>query len=387
MNFSIVVDNLSFLSCLPSNNYHVLLSYIRIIEDNKLSSSIRRSFAMLNLTTPATQRTHTSEASFQSFRNVSACNRCRLRKHRCDQRLPRCEPCEKAGTRCVGYDPLTKREVPRSYVCFLESQVKYLRQILIDHGIEFQHPMHFDEKATSRVDSTRHDVRRRHELSSGRAGIEARVEQKKEPVSLKRKLSSSAENSLPPRQLKRVLQLNLILKDLLTESYASRHCDREHVQPSPQTHISTQTMHGISIPYEPCPIPELSDDHTSSESSSGSPESLEHFDESPSGRDIPAIGDHFQFKGPCRPESHCECDFNSVDLNLSTLETRPLTHENSPTVLVNHPAPSELNGVQASPEIGYDFVSDLAPNRIEQPTYDLLDEFLVGWDEDRLGID
>lgn len=48
-----------------------------------------------------------------SFRNVSACNRCRLRKNRCDQRLPSCATCEKANVKCVGYDPITKREIPR----------------------------------------------------------------------------------------------------------------------------------------------------------------------------------------------------------------------------------------------------------------------------------
>ena len=48
-----------------------------------------------------------------SFRNVSACNRCRLRKNRCDQRLPSCASCEKANVKCVGYDPITKREIPR----------------------------------------------------------------------------------------------------------------------------------------------------------------------------------------------------------------------------------------------------------------------------------
>ncbi len=50
------------------------------------------------------------------FRNVSACNRCRLRKNRCDQRLPSCASCEKAGVDCVGYDPITKREIPRRLV-------------------------------------------------------------------------------------------------------------------------------------------------------------------------------------------------------------------------------------------------------------------------------
>jgi len=48
-----------------------------------------------------------------NFRNVSACNRCRLRKNRCDQRLPSCASCEKASVKCVGYDPITKREIPR----------------------------------------------------------------------------------------------------------------------------------------------------------------------------------------------------------------------------------------------------------------------------------
>lgn len=56
----------------------------------------------------------TGKATVSSnFRNVSACNRCRLRKNRCDQHLPSCASCEKAGVRCVGYDPITKREIPR----------------------------------------------------------------------------------------------------------------------------------------------------------------------------------------------------------------------------------------------------------------------------------
>jgi hypothetical protein len=54
-----------------------------------------------------------SNTSASSFRNVSACNRCRLRKNRCDQRLPACASCEKANVKCVGYDPITKREIPR----------------------------------------------------------------------------------------------------------------------------------------------------------------------------------------------------------------------------------------------------------------------------------
>lgn len=52
-------------------------------------------------------------AGSSNFRNVSACNRCRLRKNRCDQKLPSCNSCAKAGVACVGYDPITKKQIPR----------------------------------------------------------------------------------------------------------------------------------------------------------------------------------------------------------------------------------------------------------------------------------
>lgn len=81
-------------------------------------------------TTPAT-------SASSSFRNVSACNRCRLRKNRCDQRLPSCASCDKAAVKCVGYDPITKREIPRSYVYYLETRVAYLETLLADHAIDF----------------------------------------------------------------------------------------------------------------------------------------------------------------------------------------------------------------------------------------------------------
>ncbi|KAL4785863.1 fungal-specific transcription factor domain-containing protein [Aspergillus varians] len=94
-----------------------------------------------------------STTNSSSFRNVSACNRCRQRKNRCDQRLPRCQACEKAGVRCVGYDPITKREIPRSYVYFLESRVSYLEKILMDSGVEFNAAVAFDEEEAVRLET------------------------------------------------------------------------------------------------------------------------------------------------------------------------------------------------------------------------------------------
>ncbi|KFY22014.1 hypothetical protein V493_06911, partial [Pseudogymnoascus sp. VKM F-4281 (FW-2241)] len=75
-----------------------------------------------------------------NFRNVSACNRCRLRKNKCDQQLPSCASCTKAGVNCVGYDPITKREIPRSYVFFLEARVGYLESRLGEAGVPFEPP-------------------------------------------------------------------------------------------------------------------------------------------------------------------------------------------------------------------------------------------------------
>ncbi|RSL96546.1 hypothetical protein CEP52_011431 [Fusarium oligoseptatum] len=72
-----------------------------------------------------------------NFRNVSACNRCRLRKNRCDQKLPSCASCAKAGVACVGYDPITKKEIPRSYVFYLETRVEQLENLLSSNNIAF----------------------------------------------------------------------------------------------------------------------------------------------------------------------------------------------------------------------------------------------------------
>ncbi len=87
---------------------------------------------------------HTVVSATSAFRNVSACNRCRVRKNRCDQRLPACSTCEKAHQRCVGYDPITKREIPRSYVFFLETRLAYFESLLKENNISFDPSDVFD---------------------------------------------------------------------------------------------------------------------------------------------------------------------------------------------------------------------------------------------------
>ncbi|KAK1055803.1 hypothetical protein LTR74_015392 [Friedmanniomyces endolithicus] len=77
----------------------------------------------------------TAASSTTNFRSVSACNRCRTRKNRCDQRLPRCTNCERAKVDCVGFDPVSKRPIPRNYVYYLETRVNNLEALLHANGI------------------------------------------------------------------------------------------------------------------------------------------------------------------------------------------------------------------------------------------------------------
>lgn len=93
---------------------------------------------------PSTLLSSLNSSASSSFRNVSACNRCRQRKNRCDQKLPACSSCEKAGIKCVGFDPITKREIPRTYVYYLESRVTYLESLLSENDIKYAPSQEFD---------------------------------------------------------------------------------------------------------------------------------------------------------------------------------------------------------------------------------------------------
>lgn len=68
-------------------------------------------------------------------RSISACQRCRLKKLKCDHHFPKCDNCKKNGCECVGLDPATGREVPRSYTVYLEERISFLERQLKLHGV------------------------------------------------------------------------------------------------------------------------------------------------------------------------------------------------------------------------------------------------------------
>ncbi|KAF8470673.1 hypothetical protein BDZ91DRAFT_791623 [Kalaharituber pfeilii] len=64
---------------------------------------------------------------------VTACQRCRTRKIKCDGVLPCCGNCAKAGQICMEVDKSGERDIPRSHVLELENRVKYLEDLLSTH--------------------------------------------------------------------------------------------------------------------------------------------------------------------------------------------------------------------------------------------------------------
>lgn len=66
---------------------------------------------------------------------IPACQRCRVKKIKCDQNFPKCLKCGKIGADCIVFDPVVGREVPRSYTLQLEDRVKALEAQLKGNGL------------------------------------------------------------------------------------------------------------------------------------------------------------------------------------------------------------------------------------------------------------
>ncbi|TID30367.1 hypothetical protein CANINC_001069 [Pichia inconspicua] len=63
-------------------------------------------------------------------RSISACKRCRNKKIKCSLEFPKCKACLKANTECVSLDAATGKEIPRSYVYYLENRIRELEEQL-----------------------------------------------------------------------------------------------------------------------------------------------------------------------------------------------------------------------------------------------------------------
>jgi hypothetical protein len=59
---------------------------------------------------------------------IPACQRCRLRKIRCDHAAPKCSGCSKASAACIIIDPITQKQYTREYIHDLERKEKLLSE-------------------------------------------------------------------------------------------------------------------------------------------------------------------------------------------------------------------------------------------------------------------
>ncbi|KAK9469155.1 fungal-specific transcription factor domain-containing protein [Lipomyces arxii] len=75
---------------------------------------------------PSLENSKQSEPSSKKVRSIAACNRCKLRKQRCDNAFPKCANCTKAGAECVSKE----QAYPASYVHALEEHVQRLEEAL-----------------------------------------------------------------------------------------------------------------------------------------------------------------------------------------------------------------------------------------------------------------
>ncbi|OLN87947.1 Pyrimidine pathway regulatory protein 1 [Colletotrichum chlorophyti] len=76
---------------------------------------------------------------------LTACCRCRQRKTRCDPTLPRCLPCERAGSICEYFDTTKGKKINRNYVIKLQEKVRQLEAELRQYTDDDSEYSHIDE--------------------------------------------------------------------------------------------------------------------------------------------------------------------------------------------------------------------------------------------------
>lgn len=87
-------------------------------------------------TVNSSQNDNFIELKGKQFRKTQSCDRCRLKKIKCDGRKPACGNCMKAKFHCVTFDKLSRRGFPKGYTEALEQELIKLKKILKDNNIE-----------------------------------------------------------------------------------------------------------------------------------------------------------------------------------------------------------------------------------------------------------
>jgi hypothetical protein len=296
----------------------------------------------------------------------------------------------------VGYDPLTKQEVPRSYVAFLESRVNYLNQVLIDNGIGFKPAIAYDEEEALKMEASQSP-----RFASGLRDARELPEQTqigtRAWTSRKRKSPQYSEDTIPTRQVKRLAQLNVLLTELLTDgcghSQCSRVPERDYVRADRRPRVQEDSLEQ-RLPWSPRSFDSI--DHgdsraTRSESPVSSNEPYQ-YPRTTSGRGSSLLGAKTILESDHGREVYGAKRQPGIELDLLDLKSEPNIKPvvgggrlGNTNVIRNLNVPSRASSPEdesrSSPEPKFDIAADLLRGRREREraNYDLLDEFLVDW--------
>ena len=316
----------------------------------------------------------------------------------------------------MGYDPLTKQEVPRSYVAFLESRVNYLNQVLIDHGIGFKPAIAYDEEEALKMEAGQSSRFESRGLRDARELPEKMQTQTQTQtgmgmgarMSRKRKSAQYAEDAIPTRQVKRLAQLNVLLTELLTDGcqhaecsrdpargYAYARAGRHRVQDDSHSHSLEQR-----VPWSPRSFDSIdhSDSHRTTRTRSVSPVSLHEpyqYPRTTHGRGSSLLSaetvlgsDHGREVHYTKRQPGIELALGDFGSEISNIKPVTESGEGRKTngvrrFHVSSRASSLEREGCSSPEPKFDIAADLLRGRREREraNYDLLDEFLVDWAE------
>jgi hypothetical protein len=302
----------------------------------------------------------------------------------------------------VGYDPLTKRELPRSYVSFLESRVGYLKQVLIDHNIDFKPATAYDEEETLRLESgVRRETSPDASLKDGIVARSSMSEQRDSSSRKRKRMSPAEEEELPPRQMKQLYQLSLLLKGYFNDGCTRRHCDGEHDHDDENDHdhehqeIAEANNHRDLVhdgpqqtqPWSPQSYESIehSDNHTISGSESPEYPQRQYHDLN-SGNEISSFDGMFgSTRGPrvygidTQPRINLGSDLVDFEFDMPEVKPSVAVAGRNRSGNTARRCESLSDKGQADADAKFDIGAELLRQRTEKANYDLLDEFLVGW--------
>ncbi|EDO16078.1 hypothetical protein Kpol_1016p20 [Vanderwaltozyma polyspora DSM 70294] len=117
-----------------NKNENTINNMSLINDDNSISNRKKRKYGCVdNSSIQPTTLVKTSvniDSNFLSNRLSQACDRCRLKKIKCDGLKPNCSQCLKVNFICKTSDKLTRRGFPRGYTEMLEKEVVLLQKKL-----------------------------------------------------------------------------------------------------------------------------------------------------------------------------------------------------------------------------------------------------------------